>query len=242
MENSMFWDAELVDGKWDREYSSSDFARVFSCFWGDGIVNNNSAPLAVKPIENSLSYRVEPGVAIIGGRVYENTEPLNVQISMGDAEGRVDLIVCRLNAYQRTINITVHQGEKGQGGTSRVWNDSVKELVLAKVTVPENALSVGECSVLDMRGTDVCPWVNATFDIAALQNQFNDWFNNLRDTLTEEAEINLQNQITELKNRHDQEVKELREEVALSGGAVIKGSRIYLRTREYDPEIDTDIP
>ena len=242
MEKSLFWDAEYADGKWDRTYSSQDFASVFAGFWSDGIINNNSNPLLVQEMNNTLSVSVSAGNAVIGGRFYELDNNLVVNIDMGAPKSRTDLVVLRMSAYTRKISVEVHKGEPGEAEPQRVWHESVKELVLAKVSIPANALTIDECAISDMRGTEVCPWCNVAFNIDSMQNRFETWFKTLKDNLEEDAAINLQNQITALQEKHDLELAEMEKEIMFSSSNVFKDGKVYLRTRLYNPEIDTDIP
>ena len=82
------------------------------------------------------------------------------------------------------------------------------ELKLAEVHIAKGVVVVTQASVTDTRAnTDVCGWVigntetiDATQLLAQFTTAFNEWFEAMKDQLTEDAAGNLQTQINNMKN------------------------------------------
>ena len=251
MEKSLFWDAAQVDGAWDRTYSSDDFAAMFAGFWGDGLIPNVSTCLLVEPIENSFAVVVNPGDAFIKGRFYQNTDDFQFTLNNGNSQERIDYIALRYDYSKRKVYLKVLEGAAGAGSPTYAQSDTLFDFLLAKITVPANAQYLTDEMVEDLRGTANCPWINLRFDLDAIVSSFESWYQDVRDLLDDEVALELQNKITALETQHEQDVTSIEGDIAAleetiesmeTTGAVIKDNKVYIRTRPYDPAIDTDIP
>ena len=76
MEKSSFFNAELVDGEYDRVYLAEDYARYFSSFIGNGVFPNPSNNLKVVASGENMKVTVKAGKAWINGYYYENDSDL----------------------------------------------------------------------------------------------------------------------------------------------------------------------
>ena len=259
METSLFWDAQQnQDGTLDRVYNSDDFAAMFMGFWGDGLIPNTSTALLVEPIENSFAVVVNAGDAFIKGRFYQNTEDKQFTLSSGNTQERVDYIALRFDGENRKVYLKYLEGAEGAGSPLYARSTSIYDLLLAKITVPANAQYLTDEMVDDLRGTEVCPWINLRFDLDAMVTSFESWYNNVRQLLDEDAAVQLQEEIDALESQHEEDVTTLNQSIAnlviqnqrlqeqledeRKYDSVIKDGNIYLQTRLYDPTIDTDIP
>lgn len=259
MENSLFWDAQEVEGILDRVYSSDDFAAMFAGFWGNGIIPNASTALLVEPIENSFAVVVNAGDAMLKGRFYQNTDDVQFTLANGNAETRVDYIALRYDYAHRKVYLKLLQGADGEGAPSYAQSDTLFDMLLARITIPANAQYLTDEMVEDLRGTSYAPWINLRFDLDAIVDSFQAWYDGVRETLDEDVAVTLQNQITALETKHnqdiaaleaqhEQDITNLETEITNTfneckrADTVIKENAIYIRTRPYDASIDTDIP
>lgn len=259
MENSLFWDAQEVEGVLDRVYSSDSFAEMFAGFWGNGIIPNDSTALLVEPIENSFAVVVNAGDAMLKGRFYQNTDDVQFTLANGNAETRVDYIALRYDYEHRKVYLKLLQGADGKGAPSYAQTDTLFDMLLAKITVPANAQYLTDEMVEDLRGTSYAPWINLRFDLDAIVSSFQAWYDEVRQLLNEDVALQLQSQITALETKHNQDMQELeaqheadianmeaeianKYEECMKADTVIKNNKIYIRTRPYDASIDIDIP
>lgn len=195
MENSLFWDAEIVDGEYDRTYSSDDFAALFEGFWNTGIIPNGSTPLLVSPVAGGMAVSVSAGKANIKGRLYTNSAPVTLTLKIGDSAARVDFIALRMDKSSRTMKLRILEGVAGEGEPTHATGEALYDLLLAKVTVPAYATEVKAENITDLRGSASCPWISANFDIDALTTKFNTWFETTKSRISAITEQKLQTEI-----------------------------------------------
>lgn len=254
METSLFWDAKEVDGTLDRVYNSDDFAAMFAGFWGNGLIPNASSCLWVEPIENTFAVVVNPGDAFVKGRFYKNDSDLQLTLTSGNGEERVDYVALRFDSPKRQVYLRVLEGAEGEGAPSFAQSDTLFDLLLARVTIPANAQYLTDEMVEDLRGTEVCPWVNLRFDLDAITHGFEQWYTDMRELLDEDVAVQLQEQI----DKNESDITALNQSIAnlvvqnqqlqaqLSNerryDAVIKNNDLYVYARPYNASIDTGIP
>ena len=195
MENSYFWDAKKVGDTYDRTYNSDDFSKLFGGFWEDGIIQNSSTALLVEPLENSMAVIVNAGDALIRGRYYNNSEDRKLVLDVSQHESRIDFIALRFDRSKREIKLRVLKGLEGAGEPSYANTETIKDLILAKVKVPAHSTYLDDSMVEDCRGTNLAPWMNSTYSLDVLNQQFYDWFNNVKGTLEGDVAANLEREI-----------------------------------------------
>ena len=104
MEYSSFFNAEKVDGEYDRDYNADDLSDYFSCFIGNGVFANPTSSLQVFADNQNMSVTVRSGIAFIYGRRYVNTDDLSLSIQVADGVlNRIDRVVLRLDYINREI-------------------------------------------------------------------------------------------------------------------------------------------
>lgn len=194
-------------------YNNDDFRQYFANFISTGILAN--APLAgstafqVTQTDNpSMNVIVGSGVAwIIGGQVM-NTSSLSFQIPAPlTSQSRTDSIVVQWSNSNNNGDIIYKQNS-----TQVVQTNDVYELQLCKILVPANATNISQANITDMRAdTSVCGFSSPyeaikTGDLLAQFKSeleangvlFEDWFENIKGQLSEDAAGNLQNEINNL--------------------------------------------
>lgn len=208
MERSSFFNAELINDKYDRTYNAEDFARYFASFIGSGIFPNPTTNLQVRA-NNGMSVVVSKGKAWINGYFYENTEDLN--LNLATAHGvlkRIDRIVVRLDLSARLIRCAIKKGsESSSPNPPNLQRDSdIFELALADILVENGAVKITQSNITDQRfNADLCGIVSGVVDqidttnlFAQFENEFTRWFTDTKATLGSDVAGNLLNKINDL--------------------------------------------
>ena len=250
MEKSLFWDAQKTEeGGFDRVYSSDDFASMFNGFWGNGVIPNRQNALLCEVLENSNSIIVNAGDAFINGRFYSNTDDMRFTLDISESKDRVDYIALRFDANKRKIYLRVLKGLAGNGAPSYAQNENLFDLILAKVTIPANSKYLSDEDIQDMRGSNLCSWVNIRWTIDNLQTQFQEWYNGIQEKLNNIDVVQLQNDIDitkadlELSNSKLKAAEAKIEQLEKINGRNIirKNGSIYLNVLDYDAALDTGL-
>lgn len=229
MEKCSFFNAELVDGEYDRVYLAEDYARYFSSFIGNGVFPNSSNNLKVVASGENMKVTVKAGKAWINGYYYENDSDLTLIIDNADGVlNRIDRVVVCLDHLQREIRVKIKKGDYSSNPIPEkiIRNDDIYELALADVKVSNGVISIQNSYINDLRlNKELCGVVCGTVhevdttDIFNTyqnylnerinSNEFDEWFNGLKNKLNpeEDAALNLQFQISEIDKRIDGELK-----------------------------------
>lgn len=187
-QKSGFFNALLNAGVYDRTYNANDYSDNLAVVISNGVLRDINDGLKVTA--NGLNLTVNAGRAWINGHYYHNTTEYNLPAVTAPTGGtRIDRVILRFDNSVPVRSITL-QYLQGTASTSPVApaiaraND-LYELCLAEITIDANANSV---NVKDTRGdADLCGWVysvsgdNSFF--TTLDNDFNEWFEEKKDTL-----------------------------------------------------------
>lgn len=229
MEKSSFFNAELINGEYDRVYLAEDYAKYFSSFIGNGVFPNPSDNLRVIAEGNSMRVIVKAGKAWINGYYYENDADLILNINPADGVlTRIDRIVLRFDLLEREISIKVNQGTFSSDAAAKELerNTDIYELALADIKIKNGIISVNNSNITDLRlNSELCGIVHGTVEqvdttdiFNAYQhylnekmnsNEFNEWFISLKNKLDpfEDAALQLQIQITALEEKMENSLK-----------------------------------
>ena len=207
MENYSFFDAELVDGGYDREYSSEDMAKYFSSFIGNGVYANPANSLQVTAT-TGLNLNVAVGKAFINGYYYELTDtPKTLTLNHGDSVNpRYDLIVLSLNLSKRLVELKVLNGAAAVNPTipAITRSDTQYDLVLAQILVAAGATEITQENITDTRfDNSLCGIVSGVVNqiettglFSQYEDAFNKWFTTTKGSLSGDVAGNLSNQIS----------------------------------------------
>lgn len=215
-EHYSFFDAQGVEGSYDRTYSSADVAAYFASFIGNGVYASPANQLKVSPANGKMAVNVAVGKAWINGYFYELSDSAKeLTIATGDANNpRIDKVVCSLNLSNRLIELKVIQGAASANPQPPTHSreDEVFDLVLAEVAVAAGAVELSDEDITDKRPDNtVCGFVTGVveqIDTTGLFSQydaeFNSWFEGIQGILDEDTAGNLANQITAIQEQMEE--------------------------------------
>lgn len=225
-ETSGFFNAELIDGKYDRTYLAETFAEYFASFIANGVFPNPSTGLQVLAgSPEGMSVRVQPGYAWINGywyKLYGDPQTLTIEVADG-VLNRIDNIVVRWSKNARAIALAVVKGTPASDPVAPAVSrqQDIYELCIAQVKVNAAITKVTQDLIVDTRlKSDLCGIVTGvvqSIDTTTLfeqyqaalsifegekQKEFDEWFATVQDTLDKDTAGNLLNLITqETKDR-----------------------------------------
>lgn len=183
--NGFFWDS--VDH--DRIYDAGSFENWLKRFFTSGVFNGELKTTQ----SDALVVTVSKGYCNIDGKVQMFTGDTQLTISPGNATyPRIDNIVVERNNLTRDISIKVVAGSATSSTASapaRIWSDTLKQLVVAQVTVPAGATSITQANIKDTRNTSLCGIVAGTvkeIDFTQMQAQFDAYYKQFTETTTQD--------------------------------------------------------
>lgn len=201
---SYFFNAKLLNGKYDRVYTSKDITTYLDKIVGSGVFPTPSNCLQVYAGTGMKIY-VRPGQGWINGHKLINTADYPLTIEAADVTlNRIDRVVFRVNNSERQMEIVVKKGANASEPVAPdiMRNDDLIEFSLATITINKRTESITEAMIRDTRldstvcgmvqgliqqvGTDTLykQWADA-FDryYNSAQKEFDDWFDNLKEKL-----------------------------------------------------------
>ncbi len=214
----------------DRQYLAEDFAKYFSSFIGNGVFPNPSDNFQV--IEKAgMQIDVKSGKGWINGYFVENTDLHTLNIDPADGViNRKDRIVLRLDYSGRAINLLVRKGDFATNPTAPevVRNADFYELSLAVIAINAGITNITQAEITDTRqDSGVCGLVTGTVDqidatnlFAQYDSAFNQWFEDVQNTLSGDVAANLLNLI----NTNTSAIADINSERELTGTLTIPAS------------------
>ena len=202
------WDSSLTNpitqeqtGWWDKSYIASEFANYFKLFVGNGVFGSPTNQLKVSP-GTGLNVTVSAGWAFINGMWYHNDVAKTLAIPENSTSAsRIDTIRVRYTAASRKIEVLEFAGD-----TTLVRGDSIYDLEIAQIVVPSNAESIAYADITDTRTDEnVCGLVKGLMEVettadlfAQYDSIFNTWFDGVKDQVTGDLAIRLQQEFDTL--------------------------------------------
>jgi hypothetical protein len=198
----------------DRTYDAEQMSNYFDGLVSNGVYENVGERFLVET-NNGMTINVGSGRAIIKCHWVKNDASTTITLDPSDVQyARIDAIVLRLDADNRSITLTVKKGTPSANPVmpAITRNETVYELYLASVLISSGATQ--PTSITDLRPSSYCGWVTGIiqqvdtsdlflqwqtayeqqfniFDAYMEQKmqQFNAWFSTLTSELTVEAGI-----------------------------------------------------
>ncbi len=161
-QESSFFNAELINGSYDRVYNAENWAAYFASFLSNGIAYTAKNTLLVEA-STGMEVLVNTGIAFINGYRYANTTPLAISINPANSTySRITSIVIELNLNTRNILIKTLDGEPSPNpvAPTLIKTSGVYQLQLATVLVQAGVSNIASGNITDTRSNPtVCGWL-----------------------------------------------------------------------------------
>lgn len=192
----------------DRVYDADSFSTWLRKFFTSGVFEGE---LAVTAAEGMI-VEVGSGYANVDGKVRFFNSPQTVALSPANSTyPRIDTIAVERNDVNREITLKYITGQYSGNTPSpaeRQWGNGVYQLVLAQVYVGAGVTSISQANIADTRpDSNLCGYVMGTVEeidlsqiLAQSQEQFAEWFDRMKDQLSEDAAGNLQLEIDSIND------------------------------------------
>lgn len=172
-ELSLFYDGVLQDnGKYDRAYTSADWAKYFENIFRNGVMMSIGEALRVTPADSvGMRVVVKAGSASLKGYQYINTTAFALPIEVASStQDRIDCIVVRHDLNARRSYVAVKKGNIAIERTSDIF-----EIQLATIRVPRNSTAITANLITDKRSDEkVCgystPFENVS--VSGMEKQY----------------------------------------------------------------------
>lgn len=162
-----FFNAQLVDGEYDRVYLAEQFAAYFASFIGNGIFGNSMQELEVVS-SNNMTTKVLSGQGWINGWWYRNTSDCTLSHSLADGIlSRIDVIVLRWDNSARDMYLHIIEGVPSVNPVKPdiVRDSDYYDLQLAYVSIPKGSVRISQSQITDTRlDNSVCGLVTGVVD------------------------------------------------------------------------------
>lgn len=156
MEFSFPEDAVIVNGKYDREFNSADWARVTQKMYDTGVHPVPEDALHVVAVSGRMEVSVSPGFAFVRGHCYTNDAPLHFEINTANANyNRKDIIVIRQSNTDRRTFALYRWGEPSGSPQppELIRNDDEYEIQIAEILVKAGAQEITQADITDTRAS-----------------------------------------------------------------------------------------
>lgn len=187
-EKSGFFNARLINGTYDRKYTADDYCDNLAVVISTGVLRSTADDLKVT--SSGMIPTVAAGRAWINGHYYRNTASMALASVPAAAGGsRWDRVVVRMDKTlaNRDVSVVYLQGTASNSPTKPdlTRTDTIYDICLADIYVASGASTL---VVYDKRDDpEVCGWVYSTSGddsfFTSLDNQFEEWFENVKDDL-----------------------------------------------------------
>ena len=208
----------------DRAISSEPLKNLISKLFSNGVLPNPSTNLQVVSGGAGMTVIVKAGFCIINGGLKLEDEDKTLVVQASDATyPRIDTVVMRWNDNDdvRACDLYIVEGTPSASPVrpELTRTGSIYEIGLADILITAKSTSIDSFRITDTRlDTNRCGYISSIseFDTSTLyaqiqadmaefkteeQQDFLDWFEEMRDQLSEDAAGNLQNQIDQTNGR-----------------------------------------
>lgn len=211
----------------DRKYDADSMTDWLKPFFKTGIFNGGCQVVS----NNNMTVNVKVGYVNIDGKVKHFDEEETLVISAAHSTlNRIDNICVRRNDTDRDITLYVQEGTQSAVpvAPTPVRESGIYDLVIAQIYVNAAAVSITQSSITDTRmDSDLCGWVVSNVEevdfeqivqswetfIAEFkernQDEFDAWFEEMKDQLSEDAAGHLQLEIDDVNERVDDVIESL---------------------------------
>ncbi len=206
-EKSFPFDAELVNGVYDRKYVADDFARYFKEFISSGMLMKESTNLQVLA-NGDMTVTLKKGSMIIDGVRYDNIDDIIFELTPADGVlNRIDRVSIVYDKTNRDIHAEVLEGVPSYEPVAQSIRrtEEYRDYISADIYVAAGVVSITQSAITDQRiNSEVCG-VSVPFneiDTSTIFNQFAVWFEETK----ENGEASIQKMLSEMEELIDQDV------------------------------------
>lgn len=199
----------------DRMYDADDMNAIFDGIITDGVFGNIGDKFIVTP-SSGMTINIGTGKARLHQIFVENDANLALQVSQSDVLlNRIDVVVIRVDKTisGRRGDITILKGTPSQNPIaptlstdSQIWG-----MPIAYINVNANVNKITASDIQYLVGRNTTPLITAPMQtinvdsyVKNMENQFKDWFAEMKEKLSQDAAGNLQNQINAIKSEQSQ--------------------------------------
>ena len=199
----------------DRMYDADDMNAIFDGIITDGVFGNIGNKFIVTP-GSGMTINIGTGKARLHQIFVENDANLALQVAQSDVLlNRIDVVVIRVDKTisGRRGDITILKGAPSQNPIaptlstdSQIW-----EMPIAYINVNANVNKITASDIQYLVGRNATPLITAPMQtinvdsyVKNMENQFKNWFAEMKEKLSQDAAGNLQNQINAIKSEQSQ--------------------------------------
>ena len=214
----LFWNSE----NGDRTYDASSFEYWLKKFFTSGVFNGNLQVLA----NSGMTVSIGSGYTNVDGKVKFWDEAFTLTLDAANSTyPRIDTIVITRDNVNRQITCEkvtgAYSGDNPQP-TAPVRNLEKYQLVIAQIYVGSGVTEITQSAITDTRpDTDLCGYITGTVTemdfsqfsaqfeayynefVAGNEADFDDWFDHMKDQLSEDAAGHLQLEVDDLQSQID---------------------------------------
>ncbi len=199
--------------EFDRAQTSDFMADFFSKLISSGVLASPSTCFQVTAYDG-MTVAIAPGYAFVRGRfAYDES---TAYLTLDDAptttsSSRIDMIVLRANYEDRLCELVVKSGTAASSPEEPELLQPASggdyfELCLAKITVATGVTEITQSVITDTRYlssycgavAQLIDSIDATTLLAQFETQFTEWFEKMKDQLSDDAAGNLQTEIDDI--------------------------------------------
>ena len=199
----------------DRMYDADDMNAIFDGIITDGVFGNIGDRFIVTP-SSGMTINIGTGKARLHQIFVENDANLALQVSQSDVLlNRIDVVVIRVDKTisGRRGDITILKGTPSQKpiAPTLLTDSQIWGMPIAYINVNANVNKITASDIQYLVGRNTTPLITAPMQtinvdsyVKNMENQFKDWFAEMKEKLSQDAAGNLQNQINAIKSEQSQ--------------------------------------
>lgn len=154
----------------DRLYSADEMNRPYKRVITEGIfatpLGTPSTDLQVLSANNGMNIIVKAGEGLLGGKWFENASDVTITVpNNSNVVPRRDSVIIQVDKRQsgRKVNIVYREGTPSSNPMPPAIGTvpNVIEKRVANIYVASGAVNINQDAIVDLRGSDECPWITS---------------------------------------------------------------------------------
>lgn len=165
-----FFNAQQVNGDYDRKYGADELAEYFASLIGNGISADITNCFKITAT-SGMQISIAAGYAWINGYWVKNDTPVTRTLAVApSSNSRVDSVVLRFSKADRSIELFVVQGDVSSTPSFKPLTRTTDtyELMLGYVAIPAGASAITSSMIIDTRSNETYCGIISTFSQKAI--------------------------------------------------------------------------